>query len=94
MNKLVTSLILIMTLGFSPGVVLADGQVLGESTEEEICIETTVYGGGTGVVCGIKTHEPVDTGIADNPLILGMGLLVTSALLYKFSKKTKAEQIA
>lgn len=88
MKKIITVLLLLISFGFSPRLVLAD------QIEEEVCVETTVYGGGIGVVCGIKTHEPVDTGIADNPLLLGAGLLITSGLLYRFSKKLKATQIA
>jgi len=94
MKKLIISLILLVSMGFAPKAVLADGKVLGETTEEEICVETTIYGGQVGYVCGIKTHEPVDTGIADNPLILGAGLLLASGLFYKFSKRLKAKQIA
>ncbi len=88
MKKLITVLLLLIAFSFSQGPVLAD------QIEEEVCIETTVYGGGVGVVCGVKTHEPVDTGIADNPLIFGAGLLIASGLLYRFSKRLKAEQIA
>ena len=88
MKKIITVLLLLIAFSFSPRIVLAD------QIEEEICVEATVYGGGIGVVCGIKTHEPVDTGIADNPLLLGAGLLITSGLLYRFSKKLKATQIA
>jgi len=88
MKKLITVLLLLIAFSFSQGPVLAD------QIEEEVCIETTVYGGGVGVVCGVKTHESVDTGIADNPLIFGAGLLIASGLLYRFSKRLKAEQIA
>lgn len=91
MNKLITSLILVNLLAF-PVNVKADGNVLGESTEE-ICVETTVYGGGVGVVCGTKTHEPVDTAIGDNPFLLVSTLLASSYGLYKFGRKTKKAHI-
>lgn len=52
--------------------------------QEETCVG--VYGGG--VVCGVKTHEPVDTALGDiNPGILGAGLLVASYILFKLSKE-------
>ena len=93
MKTLITALILTSLLTF-PGNVKADGNVLGESTEE-VCIETTVYGGGVGVVCGTKTHEPIDTAIGDNPFLLVSTLLASSYGLYKFGRKTKkASQIA
>jgi len=93
MNKLIASLVLTSLLVFPVGI-KADGEVLGESTEE-ICVETTVYGGGVGVVCGTKTHEPVDTAIGDNPFLIVSTLLVFSYGLYKFGRKTKkASQIA
>ena len=93
MKKLITLLTLLTFLSFPLGV-SADGQVLGESTEE-VCVETTVYGGGVGVVCGTKTHEPVDTAIGDNPFLLVSTLLASSYALSKFGRKTKkASQIA
>ena len=88
MKKLITVLLLLIAFSFSQGSVLAD------QIEEEVCIETTVYGGGVGVVCGVKTQEPVDTVIADNPLLFGAVLLIASGLLFLFSKRLKAEQIA
>ena len=93
MKGLITSLVLVSLLAF-PGSIKADGNVLGDSTEE-ICVETTVYGGGVGVVCGTKTHEPVDTAIGDNPFLIVTTLLASSYALSKFGRKTKkANQIA
>ncbi|MEJ2441789.1 MAG: hypothetical protein P8Y06_02630, partial [Patescibacteria group bacterium] len=67
MKKLFLSLtILVLTL-FSPRVISA----------EETCV--SVYGGG--VVCGAETHETVETGLGDNPAVLGAGLLMASGIL-------------
>ena len=94
MKKQIAILLLITSI-LLPREAKADGgEILGERTEE-ICIETTVYGGGVGVVCGTKTHEPVDTAIGDNPFLLVSTLLASSYGLYKFGRKTKkASQIA
>lgn len=94
MKKQIATLLLITSLFLPSGVKADGGEVLGESTEE-VCVETTVYGGGVGVVCGTKTHEPVDTAIGDNPFLLASTLLASSYGLYKFGRKTKkASQIA
>lgn len=88
MKKLISILAVLGALLIAPVAAFADeGQVLSE-TEDEICIETTVYGGGVGVVCGIKTHEPVDTGVEDIIPVLAGGLLVSSFLFYQKAKKT------
>lgn len=79
MKKLFLSLtILVLTL-FSPKAILA----------QENCV--TVYGGG--VVCGAETHEPVETGLGDNPAILGASLLMASGVLLYFSKRIVSERI-
>lgn len=77
MKKLIPVLILLLAVTFAPKGVLAD--------EQEHCTE--VYGGG--VVCGAKTHTPVNTGIADNPAYIAGAFLVASGILYFLSKKIK-----
>lgn len=89
MKKLITIFTVLIFLAM-PVSVFADGEVLGDTTEE-VCVETTVYGGGVGVVCGVK-HEPVDTGIEDMVGILASGILVSSGIFYSFSKN-KAKKL-
>lgn len=57
--------------------------------EEIICPQP--YGGG--VVCGVKTHVPVETGIADNLPLIGAGFLIASGALLYFSKKFKRSEL-
>lgn len=52
---------------------------------QEVCPQP--YGGG--VVCGAKTHEPVETGLAENLGLVGALALGASGLLLHFSKKAK-----
>lgn len=58
-------------------------------TEEIICPQP--YGGG--VVCGVKTHVPVETGIAENLTLLGAGFILASGALIYFSKKANKAQL-
>jgi len=53
--------------------------------EDEVVICPQPYGGG--VVCGVKTHKPVDTGIADSLPLIASGFLGSSGLLAYFSRK-------
>ena len=77
MKKLFLSLaILVLTLS-TPRAILA----------EETCV--SVYGGG--VVCGAETHETVETGLGDNPAILGAGLLMASGIFLYLSKRVIAQ---
>ncbi len=72
----------ILTLAILAAVLLAPQSVFAQ----ENCV--TVYGGG--VVCGVETHEPVDTDLGDiNPAILGGGLLLTSGILLYLSRRVK-----
>ncbi|MEJ2348117.1 MAG: hypothetical protein P8Y17_02895 [Patescibacteria group bacterium] len=68
--------ILVLTL-FSPRAISA----------EETCV--SVYGGG--VVCGAETHETVETGLGDNPAILGATLLMASGILLYLSKRVTTQ---
>jgi LPXTG-motif cell wall-anchored protein len=77
MKKLIPALILLLAATFAPKGVIAN--------EVEHCTE--VYGGG--VVCGAKTHTPVNTGIADNPAYIAGAFLIASGVLYFLSKKIK-----
>jgi LPXTG-motif cell wall-anchored protein len=54
-------------------------------TEEIICPQP--YGGG--VVCGVKTHTVLDTGLADNLPLLGAGFILASGAFLYFSKRFK-----
>lgn len=77
MKKFLAGLILIVVFLTSfPGAVLA---------EDEVVICPQPYGGG--VVCGVKTHEPVETGLAENLALIGAGLLASSAILVIISKR-------
>jgi LPXTG-motif cell wall-anchored protein len=58
-------------------------------TEEIICPQP--YGGG--VVCGVKTHVPVETGIAENLTLIGAGFILASGALLYFSKKANKAQL-
>ena len=60
------------------GVVLATDEAI-------ICPQP--YGGG--VVCGVKTHEPVDAGIGENMALIGILSLGASGILLRLSKKSK-----
>ncbi len=57
----------------------------GVFAQEQIC--TQAYGGG--VVCGAKTHTPVNTGLVDNPSVLGASFLLVSGTLFLASRKLK-----
>lgn len=54
--------------------------------EAQICPQP--YGGG--VVCGVKTHEPVETGLAENLALVGALAVGVSGVLLFLSKKAKA----
>jgi hypothetical protein len=55
---------------------------------EETCVQVQVYGGGVGVVCGTKTHEPVPADLAGlNPALIGGGLVLASGVLVVLSRK-------
>ena len=79
MKKVLFSFILALVLLTPKGV-----------SAEETC--TTVYGGG--VVCGASTpeHEPVETGIIDNPAVLGSVLLGSSYIFGQIAKRLKSKQ--
>lgn len=74
MKKLLVITAVLASFLASPKPVLADDQ---------IC--TQVYGGG--VVCG--AHTPVNTGIADNLGLVGIGSIVASGLFFFVSRKVK-----
>lgn len=77
MKKLILALSLFAAALIVPASILAQTNL-----EPGVCF--SVYGGR--VVCGAK-HEVVPTGLADNPAVLGAGLLVASAALFIFSRK-------
>ncbi len=81
MKKLFLSLVILAAMASLPKAVLA----------QENCV--TVYGGG--VVCGVETHEPIETDLGDiNPSILGIGFLLVSGSLLYFSRKiAKSAQV-
>ena len=57
--------------------------VLADDTQTVVCPQP--YGGG--VVCGVETHVPVNTGIGDNLPLVGAGLILASGVVYFLSKK-------
>lgn len=77
MKKLIPVLIILFAVFSMPKGVVAQ--------DNEVCTE--VYGGG--VVCGAKTHTPVETGLADNPAYLGGAFILASGALYLLSRKIK-----
>lgn len=58
--------------------------------EDETVICPQPYGGG--VVCGVKTHAPVNTGLGDNWGIVGAGLLGASVFTVIISKRFKTSR--
>jgi hypothetical protein len=80
MRKLIFALIMALAFILPKGI-----------SAEEVC--TSVYGGG--VVCGVTTeeHKPVETGLIDNPAILGSALLGSSYILGKFAKRLKNKEV-
>lgn len=57
--------------------------------EANVCVQ--IYGGG--VVCGAK-HEVVDTDLGDvNTFVIGGGLLISSFVLFKLSRKLELLKI-
>ena len=77
LKKLAVVLVLAAALGM-PKLALADDEVV-------ICPQP--YGGG--VVCGVKTHVPVNTGIGDSLPMIGSGLLGASGVFAYFSRKLR-----
>ena len=77
MKKLIFTLLLALAI-FAPTNVRA---------EDEVIICPQPYGGG--VVCGVKTHEPVDAGIGENMALIGILSLGASGILLRLSKKSK-----
>ncbi|QQG41644.1 MAG: hypothetical protein HYV90_05835 [Candidatus Woesebacteria bacterium] len=74
----------LFTISFS----LLANVVLAED-ENVICPQP--YGGG--VVCGVKTHVPVETGLGDNWGLIGLGLLGASVFTVILSKRFKASRV-
>jgi len=61
---------------------------------EENCVQVQVYGGGVGVVCGEKTHEPVPADLAGvGPLAIGSGLVAASGILALLSRKISSRKV-
>lgn len=78
MKKLIFTLVLALAV-FAPKSVMAVDEPI-------ICPQP--YGGG--VVCGIKTHETVNTGLGENLVLMGGAALGVSGILLFLSKKGKA----
>lgn len=90
MQKLIITLAVVIGALTAPATALADHE-----QDVETCIETPVYGGGVGVVCGAKTHEPIDTDLGDvNFAILGGSLLASSFFILRLSKKAQAASVS
>lgn len=67
-------------------VVLAMPQKALADHEKVVCPQP--YGGG--VVCGVKTHKPVETGLSENLALAGVLALGASSFFSKLSKKAVA----
>ncbi|HET7099009.1 MAG TPA: hypothetical protein VFI61_02150 [Patescibacteria group bacterium] len=78
MKKFVFTLVLALVLTL-PKSVLANNETV-------ICPQP--YGGG--VVCGVKTHEPINTGLGENLALVGSLALGASGVLLSLSRKFKA----
>ena len=77
----------VLALAFALSALLVPASVLAQTTNLEPGVCVSVYGGG--VVCGAK-HEVVPTALGDiNPVVLGFGFLIASALFVYLSKKVK-----
>lgn len=77
MKKAILAVLMLSALVFVPN-------VHAEQVQDEI-ICPQPYGGG--VVCGVQTHVPVNTGIGDNLALIGSGFLGASGVLAYFSRK-------
>jgi hypothetical protein len=75
---IITALIALSFGIFSPSRVLA---------EDETIICPQPYGGG--VVCGVKKHEPVEAGLAENLGLAGVVALGASVYFLRLSKKAR-----
>lgn len=71
-----------LMLTFAVLLAISTGKVLADDTQV-VCPQP--YGGG--VVCGVETHVPVNTGIGDNLPLVGIGLILSSGVVYFLSKK-------
>ncbi len=74
MKKLILLAVVLAAFLASPKVAMAETQVCTQS-----------YGGG--VVCG--AHTPVNTGIADNLGLVGIGTILASGIFFFISQKVK-----
>ena len=80
MKKLLVSLMILIALATAPG-----------AFAQTTCVNSY----GQGVVCGARTpeikYQVVDAGIGDVSLkVIGIGLLISSAVLYRFKLKASA----
>lgn len=67
--------------------VLGAASATNVSADHEAVICPQPY--GSGVVCGVKTHEPVKTGLTENIGLAGIVALGASAYLHRLSQKAK-----
>ncbi len=79
---------IITSIAFFVAALLVPASV-GATTYQDVECQS-VYGGG--VVCGVKTHETVDTAVSDyiNPSTVGVLFIGASGVFYMISKKAKA----
>lgn len=73
-------------LGVFAFAVLANPSKVLADHEKVICPQP--YGGG--VVCGVKTHKPVEAGLAENLALAGALAIGASGIFLHLSKKAGA----
>lgn len=86
LKKLIVSIVV-------SGMLLVVSSASLNAEEVETCVTSYQYGGATQQVCGVSTHEPVETGLADiNPAMLAsIFFSLAGTALIKAKKLARAE---
>lgn len=86
MKKLVLATVLVALALFPAKAVYA---------EDQTCVQVSIYGGGVGMVCGAKTHEPVNAAFEGiTPGVLGGALVGVSGVLAYLARKVRSQKSA
>jgi len=56
---------------------------------EETCVTVQQYGNAVSYICGAKTHEPVETGLAENLALVGGLSVMASGVLQFIAKRNE-----